>query len=271
MRQRPHAWTLQLISAHYRRKVFAGMLLVSSTEIRNMEPILFYGVPSGCSFGAIVALEWLSQPYRLCRIEMPRQVKSDLYKRLNPVGETPTLLTSDRRSISETMAIFQHLAPSGVASQLSFAPGSADADRFNQVLAFLNTGFFSAFAPLWYAYEGSLSGPAKDALRSFGGHKVAKAHADLEAMLGQGEWLLGARRSFADAYFAGLARWTTYHDVIDRRDYPGLQGLFERLEQDPGVRFAQAIERGENPGTTSGFLGHVSLEEAVALLPADGS
>ena len=26
-----------------------------------MTPILFYGVPSGCSFGSIVALEWLDQ------------------------------------------------------------------------------------------------------------------------------------------------------------------------------------------------------------------
>ena len=36
-----------------------------------MEPVLFYGVPQGCSFGSIVALEWLNQPYRLCRINMP--------------------------------------------------------------------------------------------------------------------------------------------------------------------------------------------------------
>ncbi|MCR7705994.1 glutathione S-transferase, partial [Pseudomonas aeruginosa] len=35
-----------------------------------MEPVLFYGVPHGCSFGSIVALEWLGRPYRLCRIEM---------------------------------------------------------------------------------------------------------------------------------------------------------------------------------------------------------
>jgi len=36
-----------------------------------MNPILFYGVPEGCSFGAIVALEWSGLPYQLCRIQMP--------------------------------------------------------------------------------------------------------------------------------------------------------------------------------------------------------
>ena len=43
-----------------------------------MTPILFYGVPSGCSFGSIVALEWLRQPYHLCRIDMPGQVQLKL-------------------------------------------------------------------------------------------------------------------------------------------------------------------------------------------------
>jgi glutathione S-transferase len=38
-----------------------------------MQPVLFYGVPQGSSFGSIVALEWLEQPYQLCRIEMLQQ------------------------------------------------------------------------------------------------------------------------------------------------------------------------------------------------------
>jgi glutathione S-transferase len=239
---------------------------LDKTEIGNMEPILFYGVPSGCSFGAIVALEWLAQPYRLCRIDMPKDVTSGLYKRVNPVGETPTLLTSGGRAISETTAIFHHLAPGGAARQLAFEAGTPEFDRFNQVLAFLNTGFFNAFAPLWYAYDGRHSSAATDAYRSFGAEKVAKAHADLEHMLGRNPWLLGSHRTFADAYFSGIARWTDYHDVVDRRDHPAVQALFERLEQDAGVQFAHAIERGENVRGAGGFQGHVSLQEAVALL-----
>ena len=38
-----------------------------------MEPVLFYGVPGGCSLASIIALEWLGQPYKLCRIEMLEQ------------------------------------------------------------------------------------------------------------------------------------------------------------------------------------------------------
>lgn len=228
-----------------------------------MVQTLMYGVPSGCSFGSIVALEWLGEPYRLCRIEMPATVTSDAYRTLNPVGETPTLITAKGELISESMAILHHLGAQGISKGLSFAQGTSEFDRLNQALAFLNTSFFAAFGPLWYALEHGIEGSGKEVLRSYGAAKVTKAHADLEGILGDREWLLGDRRTFADAYFIGIARWTKYHDVVDRRDYPGLQRLFETLEADPAVRFAHAIERGENAVSGGGFLGEISLDDVL--------
>lgn len=224
---------------------------------------LMYGIPSGCSLGSIVALEWLGEPYRLCRIEMPAVVQSEAYRRINPVGETPTLVTATGERISESTAILHHLGARGINKGLSFAQGSPGFDRFNQVLAFLNTSFFTAFGPLWYALEHGVEGSDKDILRAYGAAKVAKAHADLEQMLGDQDWLLGDRPTLADAYFAGIARWTKYHDVVDRRDYPGLQRLFEKLEADPAVRFAHAIERGEASTSGGGFVGEVTLDDVL--------
>lgn len=226
-------------------------------------PILFYGVPSGCSFGSIVALEWLGRPYRLSRIDMPEVVQSDAYRRINPVGETPSLLTEDGRIISESIAILNHLGSAGIANGLSFKQGTAGFDRLNQTLAYLNTSFFNSFSPLWYTLEHEMKPEAKQALRAYGAANVAKVHGQLENMLGKGPWLLGDQRTLADAYFIGIARWTKYHDVVDRKDYPGLQGLFERLEADPAVKFAHAIEHGEDAEGAGGFLGHVSLEKAL--------
>ena len=234
-----------------------------------MVQTLMYGVPSGCSFGSIVALEWLGEPYRLCRIEMPADVQGEAYRRINPVGETPTLVTATGERISESMAILNHLGARGISKGLFFAQGSAEFDRFNKVLAFLNTSFFTAFGPLWYVFEHGLEGSEKDALRAYGAAKVTKAHADLEAMLGDKDWLLGDRPTLADAYFAGIARWTKYHDVVDRRDYPGLQRLFEKLEADPAVRFAHAIERGEPATTTGGFAGELRLDDILRQQPVD--
>jgi len=228
-----------------------------------MVQTLMYGVPSGCSFGSIVALEWLGEPYRLCRIEMPEVVQSEAYRRINPAGETPTLVTGSGERISESMAILNHLGARGIGKGLSFAQGTPEFDRLNQVLSFLNTSFFAAFGPLWHALEHGLEGPDKDVLRAYGTAKVAKAHADLERMLGGNDWLLGDGRTLADAYFIGIARWTKYHDVVDRRKYPALQRLFERLETDPAVRFAHAIERSEPAVSSGGFLGEVTLDDLL--------
>lgn len=229
-----------------------------------MVQTLMYGIPSGCSFGSIVALEWLGEPYRLCRIEMPAVVQSEAYRQINPVGETPTLVTATGERISESMAIFSHLGARGIDKGLTFAQGTPGFDRLNQVLAFLNTSFFAAFGPLWYALEHGGEGSDKDVLRAYGAAKVAKAHADLEEILGDKEWLLGERRTLADAYFIGIARWTKYHDVVDRRDYPGLQRLFDKLEADPAVQFAHAVERGETAVSGGGFLGEVTLDDILS-------
>jgi len=230
-----------------------------------MTPILFYGIPSGCSFGSIVALEWLGEPYRLSRIQMPEVVQSEAFRRVNPVGETPSLKTGDGHIISESLAIMNHLGARGIAKGIGFKQGTTDFDRLNQRLAYLNTSFFNAFSPLWYALEHDTMKPEeKQALRNYGAANVTRAHHELEKMLGKDPWLLGIGHTLADAYFIGIARWTKYHNVVDRKDFPAVQALFERLENDPAVKFAHAIERGEDVKGSGGFAGHVSLEQALS-------
>ena len=233
----------------------------------SVEPILFYGVPEGCSFGSIVALEWTGQPYRLCRIPMPEVVSGEAYRRINPVGETPSLMTEGGEVISESLAILNHIGARALDGGLAFPQGSREFDRLNAMLAFLNTSFFNAFSPLWYALEHGSEGAEKAALTAYGQALAAKTHAQLEALLGGHDWLLG-RRTLADAYFFGIARWADFHQAVDRRDYPGLHTLFERLRDDPAVRFALAIEHEEAARSSGGFAGHVGLEEALQLVRA---
>lgn len=228
-----------------------------------MTPVLFYGVPEGCSFGSIVALEWSGLPYRLCRIEMPADVSSQAYRNINPVAETPSLLTDDGRLVSESVAILHHIGARSGDPHLVPRQGTAAFDRFNQRIAFLNTGFFESFAGLWYAMEHGLSDTEQAPLKRMAHHKVRKAHADLEALLEDGPWLAGEHRSAADGYFMGIARWNDFHQVLDRREFPKVHTLHERLRNDPAVRFAHAIEHGEPASSAGGFQGHVTLEEVL--------
>ncbi|MBB2713629.1 UNVERIFIED_ORG: glutathione S-transferase [Rhizobium etli] len=231
-----------------------------------MSSILFYGVPEGCSFGSIVALEWSGLPYRLCRVEMPEVVSTDEYKQINTVGETPSLLLEDGRTISESMAILNHIGARAIGSGLGFAQGSEDFDRQNQMLAFLNTSFFAAFGPLWYALEHPMEPQDEQALTAYGTAAVEKAHHTLEHLLAGREWLLGNGPSLADAYFVGIARWNDFHKVVDRRQFPSLHRLYERMQQEPAVRFAHAIENRQEAKSSGAFLGEVDLTEALGLL-----
>lgn len=227
-----------------------------------MTPILFYGVPSGCSFGSIVALEWLGQPYRLCRIEMPEVVSGEDFRRINPIGETPALATEAGEIITESMAILNWIGARGIETSLGFAQGSSSFDRLNQMLGYLNTTFFNAFAPLWHLYEHAGDDAAKTVLREYGQFKVRKAHAQLDALLGERAWLLGDQRSVADAYFAGIARWTDYHDVVRRADFPNLDRLYRRLQDDLAVRFAHGIEAQQAVPSGAGLQSQIDLEQA---------
>ncbi|MGH8081435.1 MAG: glutathione S-transferase family protein, partial [Lysobacter sp.] len=123
--------------------------------------------------------------------------------------------------------------------------------------------FFNTFAPLWHVLEYEVDEATRAALTEFGRGRVVRAHAELERMLGDKPWLLGEQRTLADAYFIGIARWTKYHNVVDRRDYPNLQRLYDQLEADPAVAFAHAIEQQLPARSSGGFQGEIALDEAA--------
>jgi glutathione S-transferase len=230
-----------------------------------MEPILAYGFPLGSSMGLVAAFEWLSQPYRLCRVDMLADMKSDAYGRLNGRRETPVLITDDGRALTETLAIARWLEVRDVDRRISFDIAAPQADRMNQLMGFLNTGFTGAFSPLWAALEMEQADPAyRQTLRDYGRKAVANRHAKLEAMIGDTPFLAGDRPTLADAILIGVARWADFHEAVDPESYPRLRALRRRIEADPAVRFAQAIENGETPKGSGALRGHVPLDEVIA-------
>ena len=230
-----------------------------------MEPILVYGFPLGSSMGLVAAFEWLGQPYRLSRVDMLADMKSDAYGQLNDRRETPVLITDDGRTITETLAIARWLEARDVERRISFDLTAPEADRMHQLMGFLNTSFTSAFSPLWAALEMEHADPAyRGTLRDFGRTAVANRHAKLEAMIGDSPFLVGDRPTLADAILIGVARWAEFHEAIDPAAYPRLAALRRRLEADAAVRFAQAIENGETPKGSGAMLGHIPLDEVIA-------
>lgn len=234
-----------------------------------MEPILLYGFPLGSSMGLVAALEWLGQPYKLTRVDMLGEMKTDQYARLNERQETPVLITDDGRVLTETMAIALWLENRDVERRISFAPGTPQADRMHQLIGFLNTGFTGAFSPLWVAFELEEADPQyKEVLRDHGRKRVAERHARLEAMIGDTAFLVGERPTLADAVLIGVARWAEFHGAVDIADYPRLAALRRRIEADPAVRFATALEDGEALPGSGALRGQIPLGEIITRFAA---
>ena len=229
-----------------------------------MEPILLYGFPAGSSMGLVAAFEILGQPYRLCRVDMLNEMKNDAYARINGRQETPVLITEDGRSLTETMAIAAWLEARDHERRISFDRLSPDADRMHQLMAFVNTGFTSAFSPLWAAME--MENPDPDLiarLREYGVAAVVERHDKLERMIGDRQFLVGDRLTLADTTLIGVARWAEFHEAIDASAYPKLARLRRRIEADPAVQFAQVIEDGATPTGSGAFKGHIPLGDVV--------
>jgi glutathione S-transferase len=229
-----------------------------------MEPILLYGFPAGSSMGLVAALEWLGRPYRLCRVDMLGEMRHPSYARINARHETPALITDEGRVITETLAIAAWLEARDTQRRISFAPLSPETDRMHQLMAFVNTGFTGAFSPLWAALEMEKPNPQlQGSLRAFGAERVIERHGKLEAMIGDGNFLMGEHPTLADGILVGVARWLDFHAVADKSRWPKLAALRRRLEADPAVIHATALENGEIGSGTGACVGHVELAEVI--------
>lgn len=239
-----------------------------------MHPILLTGFPLGSSLGLVAAFEWLGQPYQLARVDMMGgDMHTAAYQRLNGRRQTPVLIRADGTALTETLAIAHWLQHHDTGRHISPAPGSAASDRMWQYAAFLNTGFTAAFVPYWVAMEApDLDEGMRGMLPVFGRTLVNAQHAQLEAMLPDTPFIGGERPDLADAIFVGVARWAEFHKAIDPLAYPKIGKLRMRLEAEPAVRFAAAIESGQQaPGHADANGQQIPLAEALAATGAGGN
>lgn len=232
-----------------------------------METTLIYSVPFGCSFAAIAALEWSGLPFRLARVEArdPASKQHPAFLAINPLSQTPALLTHAGMPLLESMAILLHIAARAPHKGLGHAQGTPGYDHLNSVLSFLHTTFHAAFMPAFQAARAA-QGDARAAVwREMAIEKVNQSLAHLERLLIGRSWLASdTAPSVADAYLAATARWAEPLQLARLDDYPRVARLLATLEQDPGIRFAHAIEDGVPAASQGGFLGHVALDQLAA-------
>ena len=230
-----------------------------------MEPILIYGHPAGSSLGLVAALEWLGSPYRLCRVDMLGEMREPAYARLNPRVETPVLVTDEGRVAHRDHGHRRMARSAGRRSAHQLRPALGEADRMHQVMGFVNTGFTGAFSPLWMALEMAPPEPSfQAALRRFGRQAVIERHDRLEEMVGEGPFLLGSRPRWPTGYSPAWRAGWSIHEVAKIDRWPRLAAMRRRLEADPAVVFATALESGKAASGSGALQGHMPLDAVIA-------
>ena len=82
-------------------------------------------------------------------------------------------------------------------------------------------------------------------------------------MIGETPFLVGERPSLADGVLIGVARWLDFHKVAEPERWPRLLAVRRRIEADPAVQFALAIEDGQTPKGSGAMLGQIPLSEVI--------
>jgi glutathione S-transferase len=148
------------------------------------------------------------------------------FTQVNPNGYVPALVLPDGRLLTENVALLDWIAARAGLSPVD----EAGRTRQLQLLAFLSTEVHKPFVRLFFA--------ADDSERAELQKTLAQRFGWL-ALQQQGEHLLGAAFSAADAFAYGMLRWAATHGI----DVPaGLTALARRVEGRAAVQAVLAIE-----------------------------
>lgn len=161
------------------------------------------------------------------------------YLALNPFGNVPTLVQDDF-VLYETGSIIRYVDE--VFDGPSLQPTDPrDRARMNQIIAIVDTQAYrpmvrQVFSHLVY---GPSIGRAVDAEEGSAGlERSAKVLAALEALMGQGPWLVGDTISLADLHMAPMMAYFCMapEGAALLRDYPRLQDWWTAMQQVPALR-----------------------------------
>jgi glutathione S-transferase len=194
-----------------------------------------------CSLASLIALEEAGADYELVVMSTKDgDQRTPDYLALNPKGRVPALVT-DRGVLTETPAILAYIAQSFPAARL--APlddpyAFAQAQAFN---SYLCSTVHVAHAHKHRGYRWTDDVAAQAAMTRQVPEKEIACFRLIEDEMLAGPWVLGEAYSVCDAYLFTITGWLE-GDGVDRRQFPKVNALYDRVAARPAVRKVLAQE-----------------------------
>lgn len=195
---------------------------------------LYYS-PGACSLAVHIVLEWIGEPYDTVRIDL-HHLPED-YLRINPSGAVPALDHGGPAALTQAAAVLTYLAHTHPEADLLDDRSPEDAAELAKWMAFLTGDLHPAFWPVFMPgrYTKATDEAALADVREAGLDLVRGKLALLEAQLGDGEWIVGGKRTLVDAYATPMLNWAEAMLPEGLSRHPGLAAHRRRMRTDPAV------------------------------------
>ncbi len=222
--------------------------------------LLFY-TPGTCALGCIAWLRFTKLGFSLCHVTRDERF-GPVYRRVNPRSQVPAMAV-EGRVLTENAAILLHIAARAGAEHLP-ADGTTARDDLNFWLSWLDSGFHVAFYPFFKPQRYLPDEARHPDLREAAKPVIRDAYDTLERHLSKHDFMQDAY-GLLDPYVFAMTRWgmTVFGSI---EDWPAVQAHRERMLEREELRFALAVEAGEQRAADGPYLGHVDLATAAAKL-----
>lgn len=200
---------------------------------------LYWSKSSG-AFPAAVLLDAAGVDYEGIELSLEAgdQRAAD-YLKINPRGQVPTLVLPDGQVMTESAALCLYLGDRHPEHGLMPGPDDPARPTVLRWLIFAATQLYEDDLRIYYPDRYTLDGDGVPAVKA-AAFAAFESHLDIiEAAIGAGPFLLGARMTILDVYLAMLVSWHP-HAAPGAGRFPRLAPLAEAVRAEPRVAPAWA-------------------------------
>ena len=189
----------------------------------------------GCGSAVVEAvLELLSVPYEMEMLEWGKASEWEALKRINPLGQVPTLVTQDGQVLTESAAIVLWLLAAHRGNALLPPHGSSALAALYHWMVFIPANIYAAitvgdFPGRWVEGEA-----AQASLKEKSTARVQDCWRMMEAAVAPSPYLLGGAMTALDVYVAMVSRWRPGRAWFET-NCPRMAGAVKLTEQHPVI------------------------------------
>lgn len=199
---------------------------------------LYYS-PGACALASHIALEEAGAEYEIQAVDLRKgEQKAPEYLAINPVGQTPALVT-DEGVLTQNLVIIGYVAQTYPEAKLADVDSSYGFGKMQAFNGFLSSSVHPSIGGALFAHP-PLAGEARTKAI-----EAALVKYDLiETGLLKGPWVMGEDYTVADGFLIVFTRWARQAHILDLARFPRLNDHLDRVQARPAVQRVLAAEGG---------------------------